>query len=120
MDRHTWSLRPITPEMSKAKPKPKDAGLKDWYLVAYDIRDEVRLRKVAKVMEGYGTRLQYSVFRCQLSERSIERMRWQLSQITQPEDGLLIASLCQACLSRLRERDSRGAWPEDPPSWVVI
>ena len=106
--------------MTRGKAKPKDSGHKDWYLIAYDIRDDVRLRKVAKIMEGYGSRLQYSVFRCQLSDRSIERLRWQLSQVTQPEDGLLIAGLCQACLSRLRQRDSRGAWPEDPPDWVVI
>jgi CRISPR-associated endonuclease Cas2 len=31
------------------------------YLVAYDIRDDRRLRLVAGCMEGYGSRVQYSV-----------------------------------------------------------
>jgi CRISPR-associated protein Cas2 len=94
--------------------------MKDWYLVAYDVRSEARLRRVAKVMEGYGVRLQYSVFRCHLSERSIERLRWELTQVMQPEDGLIIAGLCEACIKRLRQKDSRGSWPEDPPDWVIV
>jgi CRISPR-associated protein Cas2 len=39
------------------------------YLVAYDIRDDRRLRSIAGCMEGYGTRIQYSVFVCDLSDR---------------------------------------------------
>lgn len=37
------------------------------HLIAYDIADEKRLRRVAKIMEAYGDRLQYSVFLCDLS-----------------------------------------------------
>jgi CRISPR-associated protein Cas2 len=37
------------------------------YLVAYDICDPRRLRRVCGVMESYGQRLQYSVFLCDLS-----------------------------------------------------
>jgi CRISPR-associated protein Cas2 len=36
------------------------------YLVAYDIRDPVRLRRVHATMRGYGFALQYSVFICDL------------------------------------------------------
>lgn len=32
------------------------------YLVAYDMRDPVRLRAIHKTMKGYGQPLQYSVF----------------------------------------------------------
>lgn len=44
------------------------------YLIAYDISDERRLRRICKVMEEYGERLQYSVFLCDLS--SMEHVRW--------------------------------------------
>lgn len=44
------------------------------YLIAYDISDDVRLRQVVKLMKGYGTRLQYSVFLCDLSR--MEFLRW--------------------------------------------
>lgn len=46
------------------------------YIMMYDIADEVRLRRIAKLMEGYGSRLQYSVFLCDLS--SMEVSRWQV------------------------------------------
>lgn len=38
------------------------------YLVAYDISDEYRLRKVHGVVKGYGYGLQYSLFLCDLSD----------------------------------------------------
>ncbi len=39
------------------------------HLIAYDIRDAKRLRRVAKTMEGFGIRMQYSVFVCDLTSR---------------------------------------------------
>lgn len=44
------------------------------YLIAYDIADPKRLRRVLKVMESYGTRLQYSVFLCDLTRA--ETLQW--------------------------------------------
>ncbi|GAB05114.1 CRISPR-associated endonuclease Cas2 [Gordonia amarae] len=44
------------------------------HLIAYDICEPRRLRQVCKVMEAYGTRLQYSVFLCDLSE--LELVQW--------------------------------------------
>lgn len=43
------------------------------YLVAYDIRDPFRLRKVHKIVRGFGDSMQYSVFVCDLT--SAERVR---------------------------------------------
>jgi len=45
------------------------------YLIAYDIASPSRLRRVMKVMEGFGQRLQYSVFLCDLS--GMERVAWE-------------------------------------------
>lgn len=39
------------------------------YLVAYDIADSSRWRRVFKLMKGYGEWLQLSVFQCRLSRR---------------------------------------------------
>jgi CRISPR-associated protein Cas2 len=44
------------------------------YLIAYDIANPKRLRRVIKIMESYGERLQYSVFLCDLS--GMELSRW--------------------------------------------
>lgn len=46
------------------------------YLVAYDIRDEARLRSVHGVAKSFGDPLQYSVFVCDLSRQ--ERLAMEL------------------------------------------
>jgi CRISPR-associated protein Cas2 len=45
------------------------------YLLCYDVRDDGRLRRVAKLAEEFGYRLQYSVFICDLSQ--VERSRFE-------------------------------------------
>jgi len=39
------------------------------YIVAYDIADTKRWRRVFRLMQGYGEWLQLSVFQCRLSRR---------------------------------------------------
>ena len=39
------------------------------YIVAYDISDPKRWRRVFKLMKGYGEWLQLSVFQCRLSRK---------------------------------------------------
>lgn len=51
------------------------------YLIAYDIAEPKRLRRVIKVMEAYGQRLQYSVFLCDLSNMDVVRWRAELVPI---------------------------------------
>lgn len=34
------------------------------YLVAYDIANPKRLRRICRILEGFGTRVQFSVFLC--------------------------------------------------------
>jgi CRISPR-associated protein Cas2 len=67
------------------------------YLVAYDIRDDRRLRRVAGCMEGYGTRVQYSVFVSDLSDRELILMRGDLETLMKhSEDSVMIVNLGQA------------------------
>jgi CRISPR-associated protein Cas2 len=64
------------------------------YIVCYDIADERRLRHVEKVMEAQGQRIQYSVFRCELTEMKLARLRELLArEINQKEDQVLFISL---------------------------
>lgn len=51
------------------------------YLVCYDICDDKRLAKVCKTMRGFGRRVQYSVFECQLSGSDLALCRHRLSAI---------------------------------------
>jgi len=64
------------------------------YLVAYDIRDDRRLRVIAGCMEGYGTRIQYSVFVCDLSDHERVLMRTDLEALMKSsEDSVMVIDL---------------------------
>lgn len=41
--------------------------MRNCYIVAYDIANAKRLRRVHRTLQGYGSALQYSVFHCELS-----------------------------------------------------
>ena len=51
------------------------------YLVAYDIRDDKRLRQVHKTVKGYGWSLQYSVFICDLDTIELLELKTDLGQL---------------------------------------
>ena len=64
------------------------------YLVSYDIADPKRLRRVARIMEGYGTRLQFSVFECPLDDLRLAQVRSELDEeINHEEDQVLFVYL---------------------------
>ena len=64
------------------------------YLVSYDIANAKRLRRVAKTLESYGTRLQYSVFECPLDDLRLAQARAALAEIINVEhDQVLFVSL---------------------------
>lgn len=64
------------------------------YLVCYDIRDDVRLRRTAKVAEAFGSRLNYSVFLCDLSEVELTRLEGRLRDVVDLRiDSVLIVNL---------------------------
>ena len=64
------------------------------YLVSYDICDPKRLRQVARVLEGFGVRLQYSVFECPLDELRTAALKTTLHPIlNHDEDQVLFVSL---------------------------
>ncbi len=64
------------------------------YLVCYDIRDPKRLRRVHKVLKGYGEAWQFSVFFCVLKDINRVRLQTDLEeQMNQKEDQAVILDL---------------------------
>jgi len=64
------------------------------YLVAYDISDDRRLRKVFQTMRNFGDHLQYSVFECQFTSMDLVRCRAELASIiNHAEDQVLFVNL---------------------------
>ena len=74
----------------------------DTYLVAYDICNPKRLRKVAKTCEDFGFRRQYSVFVCRLTAVDLVRLKGRLYDVINlQEDQVLFIPLCRRCAASI-------------------
>jgi len=73
-----------------------------FYIVSYDIKNDKRRLKIAKTLLDFGSRVQYSVFECNLSEKQIQKLRDKLdSLIENQEDTIRIYGLCESCRNRV-------------------
>lgn len=91
-----------------------------WYLVAYDIRDPKRLRKTAKKLLGYGSRVQFSLFRCRLNKEKLEKLNWELTEILDKEDDLLIVEICDKCAAKIRDSSGKKDWNGEVKTFDII
>lgn len=64
------------------------------YVVAYDIVSDARRLRVAKLLESYGDRIQYSVFLVDIKPARLIRMRASITAVMElGVDSLLICDL---------------------------
>jgi len=79
------------------------------YLISYDISDPKRLRHVARIMEGYGYRVQLSVFQCPLDDLRLEQLKAEIHPaIDSGEDQVLIVCLGPETEQTFRRFESIG------------
>lgn len=78
-------------------------------VVTYDVSTETaagrrRLRRVAKVCESTGQRVQKSVFECQVNEMQLEQLeRRLLGEIQKTEDNLRIYRISESAQVSVKE-----------------
>src|ERR1700726_3568721 len=78
-------------------------GDENLYVVAYDIADPRRWRRVFRLMNGYGEWLQLSVFQCRLSQRRRIELKLALGEIIDhAQDHVVILDLGLAASIRPR------------------
>lgn len=83
------------------------------YIIAYDIREPTRLRRICKLMEAHGERLQYSVFVCDLTGSELTRLRAAAEKIMNLEvDSVVIIDLGEADAARFTFVGQRCRLPE--------
>ncbi len=73
-------------------------------LVTYDIENDRRRTKIHKILEGYGSAVQFSVFECFVSDEEYAEMRRQLQRLldaNHPEDSVRYYVLCRTCVERV-------------------
>jgi CRISPR-associated protein Cas2 len=93
-----WS--DLLPESSAITPFILETMLR---LIAYDIADPKRLRRVAEACEDFGVRVQKSLFECWLEEPRFEQLWARLQEEIEPEaDALAAYVIDRGCAQRRR------------------
>ena len=70
--------------------------------VAYDVADDRRRAKVARILGDFGTRVQRSVFECHLSAAEARTLEARLRRAIRPtRDSVRVYRLCRACQDRV-------------------
>lgn len=95
--------------MKKPKPNAADVTVgqaqrnrRNWVVVSYDIPDDRRRTKVMNLLYGYGMRVQYSVFECELRPADLEELKQRMQRLIQKEtDDVRFYPLCQNCLEKV-------------------
>jgi CRISPR-associated protein Cas2 len=88
------------------------------YVIAYDIPVDKRRTKVHKILLGYGTWTQYSLFECFLTRKQLLLLQAKLAEhLVAREDSVRFYPLCANCVSRVETVG--GPPPADTVLFVV-
>lgn len=72
------------------------------YVVTYDVVCDRRRRRVAALLEGYGRRVQYSVFECVLEDRQVRELVRRLGErVKREEDSVRVYPISGQMVGRV-------------------
>jgi len=95
-------------------------GARQLQLLAYDIADPRRLRRVARLCERYGLRVQASVFLVELDQAQAVRLAAEMARLVHPqEDSVRYIPVCPRDLARSRGLGLCSGLRQAPSHWVV-
>ena len=94
------------------------------YVVSYDISSDRMRRKVSKIMEDYGKRVQYSVFECNLDNKRLKQLYKKMVNFTgdMQEGNIKFYPLCASCNEKIMTigiEDKKGERLEDEKTIVI-
>ena len=75
---------------------------KNFIVIAYDIADDRRRYRVVKLLEKVGTRINYSVYECIMTDSKYAKLQENISKtINYKEDIIAYYPICLDCYSKI-------------------
>ena len=73
------------------------------YIVSYDISVTKLRNKIAKLLEGYGMRVQYSVFECELKKSAYDEMIKKIKRLIAGKEDVSVSvyHICKNCSTKI-------------------
>ncbi|HZS87889.1 MAG TPA: CRISPR-associated endonuclease Cas2 [Chloroflexota bacterium] len=93
-------------------------GQTRFYVVSYDIPDDRRRNRVHRLLSGFGTNVQDSVFECYLTATQVTMLQEELRrEINRAEDHMRFYSLCRECQKHIEAL--AGQPPSEPHAYFA-
>ena len=73
------------------------------YVISYDIDNDRIRNKIAKTLEDYGKRVQYSVFECDITGKKFDELYIKLANLMSGEivGSIRFYQMCKNCAERI-------------------
>ena len=81
------------------------------YLICYDVPDDKRRRKLAELLDGYGDRVQFSVFEAVLPRPVFDNLLNGIQELLfEDDDRLDIYPICRTCGDKVIRLGQSQGW----------
>ena len=75
---------------------------KNLIVVAYDVSDDKRRNRIVKLLLKYGSRINFSVFECILTDSQLVQLKEDIqSKMNQKEDIVVYYPICVKCYTKV-------------------
>ena len=88
------------------------------YVIAYDMCNDRRRAKLARLMESYGARVQGSVFEAYLTALEVKEIIGKSKRLIKEEDTLRLYFLCEDCRQKVQVLGTGQV--SEPPGVVIL
>ncbi|MFH1749163.1 MAG: CRISPR-associated endonuclease Cas2 [Planctomycetota bacterium] len=90
-----------------------------WYVVCYDVRNDKRRAKIARLLDDHGNRVQYSVFELPVKPADLDLLLSRLEGLIDPTtDSVYCYPLCDRCRQKTIVCGQGTAFDEEIV-WIV-
>ena len=98
--------------------KSTSSSQNTFYVIAYDIPDDRRRTKVHKILSGFGTWTQYSLFECFLSKKELVQLKAKLAKhLEDRQDSVRFYPLCVNCVEKV---ETVGSSPPNEDMLYIV
>jgi len=90
-----------------------------YVIISYDIPNDKRRTKLARLLKDYSQRMQFSVFEGELTPTQLDQLLTSIQELINPDkDKVRIYELCSTC-KRKSTIFGKGKIYEDPEVFIV-
>ncbi len=91
-----------------------------FYVITYDISDDKRRNKLAKILKDFGERVQFSVFECNLNDKLLERFLKRAEKVMDiKEDSLRVYELTEEQKQKVKVYGKGKVIEDDKDVYIV-